>query len=32
LKKLGAARIIPIASVDFGSANLERPLKAADKP
>ncbi len=32
LKKLGAARIIPIASVDFGSANLERPLKPADKP
>jgi zinc protease len=32
LKKLGAARIIPIVSVDFGSANLERPLRPADKP
>ena len=32
LKKLGAVRIIPIASVDFGSASLERPLQPADKP
>jgi zinc protease len=32
LKKLGAARIIPVASVDFGSTNLERPLKPTDKP
>jgi zinc protease len=32
LKKLGAARIIPISSVDFGSASLERTASAADKP
>jgi zinc protease len=32
LKKLGAARIIPIARVDFGSASLERAGGAADKP
>jgi zinc protease len=32
LKKLGSARIIPLSSVDFGTASLERSAKPADKP
>jgi len=32
LKKLGAARIIPLSSVDFGSARLKRATGAGDEP
>ncbi|MGE5325618.1 MAG: M16 family metallopeptidase [Deltaproteobacteria bacterium] len=32
LRKLGAARVIPISSLDFGSISLERGKGTADKP
>lgn len=32
LKQFGPARIIPLANIDFGSINLERPSGAAGKP